>query len=91
MGKLHSLNSTIVERLARIDPHLNKSYIVNTSTVARHRLDIVNSVAFQIEKNPNKARKSVKRLVHEINFGSTLSDLIKQAEDELEKINHKIQ
>ena len=89
--RFQSLNASILENIGKLDIVKNKPYVANTSMVARMRLDVVNSVAQQLEKNPNKAKKVEKRLIYEINFGKSLSDLVQQAEDELEKLALKVE
>ncbi len=89
MKKLQSLNISIIRQLKELDRNSHLAFIANTSTVAKHRLNIVNSVHLQIEKNPNKAKKAERKLLYEIDFGSSIQELVEQAEKELEKINSK--
>jgi len=80
-----------MERIAHLDIAQNKAYIVNTTIVTRQRLNVIDGIVLQLEKNPKM--KVEKRLVSEINFGKTktLHDLVQQAEDELAKIEGKLQ
>lgn len=89
---LQDLNSQILINLERLDPTQHKAYIVNTGIVARQRMDVVSALIPQLDKNPNKVGKVVKRVLDEIQFGggSSLDVLIQQARDELNKIEIKL-
>lgn len=97
--EFQQLNTNILDGLQRLDPTRHKAYIVNTGIVARHRLDIVNALIPQLEKNPNKAGKVEKRIMDEIMGGvrgsvsakaMEMGDLIQQAKNELDTIECKI-
>ena len=70
----------------------NRIYIANTRIVARHRLRIVQDAMPQLDKNPNKVGKVEQRIIGEMGFGkSSLGELVLQAQEELVKIEDRIE
>ena len=92
MKDIELLNSTILERLVSLNDVKgdNRAYIANTRSVAGHRLAIVQDAMPQLDKNPNKVGKMEKRIINEINFATSLEELVQQARDELTKIDDKV-
>jgi len=65
-------------------------YIINTSIVAKHRLEIIQPFLAQLENNPNKAMTVEKRIIGEIGHNSSsIYDLVQQAKNELGKMEKK--
>jgi hypothetical protein len=77
------LNQQILANVVTLTDSHFKSYRINTSKVAQHRIDVIRAASKQLEKNPNKAGKSEIRLLNEINRNSSTDELIAQAEQEL--------
>lgn len=95
--ELHTLNAHIIKCLndcrgsnsdARSCDH---PYFINTTIVAKNRLEITQPFLAQLEKNPNKVTKVEKRIIGEIgrNSSSSIYDLVQQAKNEIGKMKKK--
>lgn len=83
------LNQQILTNVADLTDSHFKSYRINTSKVAQHRIDLIRDASKQLEKNPNKIGKSEIRLLNEINRNSSIDEFIAQAEQELHLIHSR--
>jgi hypothetical protein len=83
------LNQQILANLADLTNCHFEAYRINTSKVAQHRVDVIRNASKQMEKNPNKVGKTEIRLLNEMNRGSSIEELISQAEHELHLIHSR--